>query len=63
MPNCLVIDNATGLVINRIVADPVTDIPPDGCRLELEPNPPVESLIEEPIAQGNVDSQAPAMGE
>jgi len=39
MPNCLVIDNATGLVINRIVADPATDIPPDGCRLELEPEP------------------------
>jgi hypothetical protein len=39
MPNCLVIDNATGLVINRIVADPVTDIPPDGCRIELEPEP------------------------
>ena len=43
MPNCLVIDNATGLVINRIVADPELDIAPDGCRLELEPTPPTES--------------------
>jgi len=39
MPNCLVIDNATGLVINRIVADPDFDPAPDGCRLELEPEP------------------------
>lgn len=57
MPNCLVIDNATGLVINRIVADPDFDPPPDGCRLELEPILPAESTIED------LNSQTPAMGE
>ena len=49
MPNCLVIDNATGLVINRIVADPATDIPPDGCRLELEP----ELIVAEPTGNAS----------
>lgn len=54
MPNCLVIDNATGLVINRIVADPEFDMAPDGCRLELEPILPAETPT--------IDSQTPATG-
>jgi hypothetical protein len=62
MPNCLVIDNATGLVINRIVANPDFDPAPDGCRLELELILPAEPTIEETIVQGNIDSQTPAMG-
>ncbi len=36
MPRCIVVDNLTGEVVNRIIAE-LSDSAPEGCRIELEP--------------------------